>query len=221
MRISFLSKTAVVSLCLLLLLSITEVFPAWIYAEMPLYGSGGSIKLETGVFQWQGSEVLPDEEEDGEGYAHAELITNIIDGENIGLNSPDSYLNEQIAVRLDKHGGHDTLGSMAITQGTALTELFNLHTDNVTFLIHMKSDTLYYIFTTSLDLGEKRKPTYKIGSTISPIYRTTVVKQNGKWVATKTEEGSAKSAYYEETQPSLFENISRIPSFDPTTWGAN
>ncbi len=221
MRTSLFSKSTLVLLCLLFLISIPGAFSTWIFAEMPLNGHGDGILLGMDIFHWQGSEVLPDEEEEGEGHAHAVLINNLINHETNGLNNPDSYLNEQIAVRLDKHGGHDTLGSMAITQGEALTELFDLNTQNVTFLIHMKSDTLYYIFTTSLDLGEKRKPTYKIGSTISPIYRTTVVKQNGKWVATKTEEGSAKSAYYEETQPSIFENISRIPSFDPTTWKAN
>ena len=84
----------------------------------------------------------------------------------------------------------------------------------------MKSDTLYYIFTTSLDLGERRNPTYAIGSTISPIYRTTVIKENGTWVATKTEEGSATSAYYEESQPNILINTSRIPSFEPDSWKA-
>ncbi len=218
MKISGFARPLLILLCLLFTLSVSGVFSTWIYAEMPLHGSGGQIALEMDIFHWQGSEILPDEEE--EGHAHAVLIDNLVNGENIGLNSPDSYLNEQIAVRLDRHGGHDTLGSMAITQGTALEQLFDLGTQNVTFLIHMKSDTLYYIFTTSLDLGEKRNPTYKIGTTISPIYRTTVVKQDGKWITTVTEEGSATSAYYEETQPSIFENISRIPSFNPTTWKA-
>ena len=210
------SRLLAVCLCLVMLISTGGAYATWVYAESPAIGVGGKIGLEMKIFQWPGSEVLPDDEETG--HAHATLIDNIINGEDIGLNYPNSYLNEQIAVRLDRYGGHDTLGSMAITQGDELTRLFNLKTENVTFLIQMVNDNLYYIFTTSLDLGEKRKPTYKIGSTISPIYRTTVVKENGKWVATDTKEGSATSAYYEETQPSLFENISRIPSFNPSTW---
>ncbi len=218
MKIFVFSKSLLVGLCLLLILSVSGVFSTWIFAEMPLSGNGNGIVLGMNVFHWQGSEVLPDEEE--EGHAHALLINNLVNGENIGLNAPDSYLNEQIAERLSRYGGHDTLGSMAITQGTALETLFDLNTQNVTFLIQMKSDTLYYIFTTSLDLGERRNPTYRIGTSISPIYRTTVVKENGTWVTTVTEEGSATSAYYEETQPSLFENISRIPSFNPDTWKA-
>ena len=218
MRSSFFSKTLLIFLCVILSLSTMGVYAMWIYVEIPIGEKVGYMTFGMDMFHWEGSEVLPDDENTG--HAHATLIDRIINGENIGLNTPTSYLNDQIAYRLDRYGGHDTLGSMAITQGTALSELFNLETENVTFLIQMKTNDLYYIFTTSLELGEKRNPTYRIGSSISPIYRTTVVKENGIWITTKTEEGSATSAYYEETQPSFLENMSRIPSFDPDTWKA-
>lgn len=214
MRYAHLSRVLPLCLCLILLLSMSGVWAAWIYCETPLGEVSGGVALEMDVFHWEGSEVLPDEEETGN--AHANLIDNLINGEGIGLNSPDSYLNEQIAYREDRFG-RDTLGSMAITQGTALETLFDLNTENVTFLIQMVSDTQYYIFTTSLDLGERGSPNYRIGSTISPIYRTTVVKTNGTWVATVTEEGAATSAYYEESQY-IFITRSRIPSFDPDSW---
>lgn len=207
------------SLCLLIvfIMTISASFAAWRYCEMPLSSANGTFIFEMSVFHWSGSEILPDEEE--EGNAHVTLIDNIINGEGIGLNYSDSYLNEQIRNR-DRYWNRDTLGSMAITQGSALDDLFDLGTENVAFLIQMKSDTTYYIFTTSVELGEKGSPTHSIGSTISPIYRTVVEKQNGTWVAISTNEGSAKSAYYEESQL-IFITRSKIPSFDPDSWTAN
>ena len=203
-------------LCLVLLLSTTGAYAAWIYCETPLYPTSDNVQFGVDIFHWEGSEVLPDDEE--EGLAHATLIDRLINGEGIGLNSPDSYLNEQIRNR-DRYWNRDTLGSMAITQGSALTTLFDLNTENVTFLIQTVNSSTYYIFTTSLDLGENGSPTYAVGTTISPIYRTTVNLVNGTWVATVTEEGSATSAYYEESQL-IFITRSKIPSFDPDSWKA-
>ena len=216
MRHAYLSRILPLCLSLVLLLSVSGVYASWKYAEMSLGSANGNFSLEMDVFHWQGSEILPDEEETGN--AHVSLIDRIINGEGIGLNSSGSYLNEQIRTR--DRWGRDTLGSMAITQGTALETLFDLNTENVAFLIHMKSDTTYYIFTTSVDLGEREHPTHSIGSWITPIYRTEIVKQNGTWIAVETLEGQAKSAYYEESQL-IFITRSKIPSFDPDTWSKN
>ena len=216
MKSSYSTKMLAVCLSLLCLLCISGVFAAWQYCEMPLGSAADNLILNVGIFKWQGSDALPDDEEAG--LAHANLINKLINGEGIGLNSPDSYLNEQIKNRT-RYWNRDTLGSMAIRQGDSLESLFDLNTENTTFLIHMASSTTYYIFTTSLDLGENGSPNYAIDTTISPIYRTTVQKVNGTWVAVITEEGSAPSAYYEESQL-IFINRSKIPSFDPDKWTA-
>ena len=214
-RFSF-RRSLLIGLCLLLLLSVSGVYAAWQYCEMPLGSAQSNLDFYVDIFKWQGSDVLPDDPDAG--LAHASLIGKLINGEGIGLNSPDSYLNEQIRNRT-RYWSRDTLGSMAIKQGDSLEALFDLGTENTTFLIHMVSDTTYYIFTTSLDLGENGSPNYAIGTTISPIYRTTVQKVNGTWVAIITEEGSAPSAYYEESQL-IFITRSKIPSFDPEKWTA-
>ena len=203
-------------LCLVLL-SVSGVYAAWHYCEMPLPNAKDNVIFKMSVFKWAGSEVLPDDEQTG--HAHAVLIDKIVNGEGIGLNTPDSYLNEQIKER-DRYWNRDTLGSMAIKQGGSLNNLFNLETENVTFLIQSVDSNTYYIFTTSLDLGENGKLTYPVGTTISPIYRTTVKRTDGRWLATVTEEGSAPSAYYDESQL-IFINRSKIPSFDPDRWRAS
>lgn len=200
---------------LLLTMTVPGVYALWQFAEDPAQSASETISLKLKEFDWEGSEILPDDEETG--HAHAALIDNLINGEGIGLNTPDSYLNDQIDRRSGFPFYRDTLGSMAIREGDELNNLFDLDTQNVTFLIQMVSDNTYYIFTTSLELGENGSPNYPIGSTISPIYRTTVVKGNGVWTATITQEGAATSAYYEESQ---IINITRskIPSFDPDSW---
>lgn len=206
-------------LCLLLLLSFSGAYATWNYAESPLLTVTIDVPLEMGIYKWSGSEELPDDEE--EGLAHAQLIHALINGEEIGLNSPDSYLNDQIGVR--ENWGRDYLGSMAITQGSQLNSLFNTGTENVTFLLYWPNNTTYYIFTTSLDLGTNGNLTYPVGSTISPIYRTTVTKENGVWVAQVTEEGYASSIYYKESQLDIFgwATASKIPGFDPASWRAS
>ena len=216
MRSSYLSKFISVIIVIFLLVTVSGTFATWKYATIPISSEKGYITLKMDVFSWEGSEVLPDDEE--EGLVHAVLIENIINGEGIGLNSPDSYLNDQLGTRKNIWR-RDTLGSMAVTQGNALNDLFNLESQNVEFLIQMKNDSTYYIFTTSIDLGENGSPNFAIGETISPIYRTTVNKVNGKWEAVITEEGSAKSAYYEESRL-LNPNKTKIPCFNPNTWQA-
>ncbi len=212
-----LTRILSILLSILILLSLSGAYATWHYCEMSLGTATGQTPLKMSIFHWEGSDVLPDDEDTG--HAHANLIDKLINGEGIGLNSSKSYLNEQIRNR-DRYYGRDTLGSMAITQGDALNTLFDLGTENTTFLIQTINDNLYYIFTTSLDLGVKGNPNYPLGTAISPIYRTTVQRTNGVWVAVKTEEGSAPSAYYEESQ---WFNITRskIPSFNPDQWTAN
>jgi hypothetical protein len=210
---------------MVLLLSLGGVCATWNYAQ----GAPNPINetLKINVFPWSGSEVLPEDDEIGEN--HRTLIDTIINGPGIGLNTSNSYLNQQIKKRRDGSllvPKRDTLGSMAVTQGDELYELFGLTTSNLDFLIHFISDTEYYLFTTGVDLGEKGSysifgstpgsPTTPIGQYIFPIYRTLVQKIDGRWAAIETLEGSAKSAWYEES--SRDSDRTQIPSFDPDTW---
>ncbi len=215
-------------LCALLLaVAVGGVFALWQYAGGPVLPVDEALKLN--VFPWTGSEILPEDSKIGEN--HRRLIDTIINGDGIGLNSANSYLNKQIQKRLD--GGwfvpsRDTLGSVAVTQGDELNELFDLNTTNIIFLIHMVSDTEYHLYTTSVALGERGSvnawgnnnkagsPNVPLGEYIYPIYRTVVLKTAGAWAAEETAIGAAKSAWYEESRSNA--NATQIPSFDPDSW---
>ena len=119
---------------------------------------------------------MPEDSE--EGLNHRALIEKIINGQSIGLNSSDSYLNKQIESRLDGSllvPSRDTLGSMAVTQGDELNDLFSLETEGVAFLIHMVSDTEYHLYTTSVYLGERGEINSFTGKNKTPGNPTTPI----------------------------------------------
>ena len=217
-------------LSFLFLISISGAYATWRYAGLPPVPV--DTELSVILSQWTGSEILPDDDAIGEN--HRLLVENIVNGDSIGLNTSNSYLNKQIAKRQDDYN-RDTLGSMAVTQGSELERLFGTEgeAENLTFLIHFVSDTEYEIFTTGVYLGERGEvgyswftpytktpgdPTVPIGDYVYPVYKTTVVKTNGTWTAADTKLGAAKSAWYDENQNDRYKNVTQIPSFNPDSW---
>ncbi len=218
-------------LALVTLLSIGGVWAVWTYTGGDCTDAAYSVPIKLGDFLWQGSGDLPLDSELGEN--HLSLIDQIINHPEHGLNTSKSYLNEQIDDRKDGglgwSGGRDTLGSMAVTQTSELTEIFGLDASNLTFLIQFVGNDRYYLFTTGEYLGTRGEinfwgtsnktpgnPTVPIGQPISVIYRTTVEKVDGKWEAVETKAGYALSAWYEESRSAA--NATQIPSFDPDTF---
>ena len=223
------SLLSVVTL-LLLTFSVAGVYAAWSFAEAPPIPQNEEIRVV--LREWSGSEILPEDSAMGEN--HLLLVENIVNGEGIGLNSKDSYLNDQIDYRLDRNPSRDTLGSMAVTQGSELDRLFGTHgeAENLTFIVHVVNDTTYEIFTTSLYLGERGEmsglifpsnktpgdPTVPLGDYAYPVYKTTVVKVNGTWKAQDTALGIAKSAWYDESRSNSNKNVTQIPSINVDSW---
>lgn len=220
---------------LAVLLTVGGTLATWAFAGSGVIGASASLAPVLGVFHWDGSEVLPD---DVVGEDHVWLITNLVAGENasgeeIGLNNPDSPLNDYINDRLDGGLGYskrDYFGSMAVTGGKDMEELFGADAINLTFMVYVASDTEYYIFTTGVDLGERGEPnwlgtsnktpgqpTHPLGTYISPIYRTKLTRptKNDDWEIVETKKGKALSCWYDENRRN---NITQIPSFDPTSW---
>jgi len=217
----------VVSIC-----SIAGVSATWKYAVFSPDEVNESVKVD--YFPWEGSDILP---EDEVGYNHRVLIENIINGsmtENgvttgIGLNNPDSELNQQLENRENRN--KTTFGSMDAWDSAEMHAIFGLEASELAFMIYSPANqpTVKYIYTTSVELGESSwfygKPTYPIGTRIYPVYRTkvngvVVDKVKGEdvyeWTAEKTVLGSAKSQYYDNDYLGSF--ASKNPAFNPTTF---
>lgn len=222
-------RYAMLLLLLVAMISVGGVYATWQYSSSG--PNPGSVEIPVGLneFNWAGSGDLPTDDAIGED--HLALIQQLLDHEEHGLNTKNSYLNEQIEARQSGGfgwRGRDTLGSMAVSQSKELAEIFGLDSNNLEFLIQFVSDTEYYIFTTGEYLGESGEinfwgnnktpgnPAVPIGESIYPIYRTKIVKTDGKWVAVETKKGYATSAWYEESRSNA--TATQIPSFDPDTF---
>lgn len=202
---------------------IPGVFATWKYSTYGPQEKEMTLALTMSEFKWDGSENLPDAVE---GENHAWLISNMVYGEGVGLNDPDSVLNDRIKDRVNKSYAPDYFGSMAVTGGDEIQEIFDTKTEGLSFIVHAESDTVYYIYTTSVDLGQRGsgntfgnkepgKPNIPIEEWIYPVYQTKLVRanKNADFEVIETKRGRAKSAWYKETQI-VANTRSQIPAFD-------
>lgn len=222
------------ALAVLTPLSVMGVWATWIFAQDPANPISASVSLDIAEFTWEGSEVLPD---DVEGEDHAWLINNLISGEKngtvIGLDNKNSDLNEYINNRLEGGWGwkRDYFGSMAVTGDDEMEALFGAAAQGLSFIVQVVSDTEYYIYTTSVYLGERGapnffntsnktpgKPSVPIGEYIYAIFRTKLTRAsaNDPWDIVETKAGKAKSDWYDENRTNA--NVTQIPAFDINTW---
>lgn len=215
------SKIVLGVLCVATVASVAGVAASWQYAggEYQTVENDGGVGLTT--FIWEGSDNL----HGGTGEDHKQLLDTMIED----LNSDNSVLEAQIDARektsIFKWNKWDTYGSMDMRDDTTLSNIFELDTQGLEFLIYFpeKSPNTRYIYTTSVELGtsgwgqSNAKPNYPIGTSIYPIYRTTLVlNSSGDWKATITELGSAPSKFYDND--TFGGSVYCCPSFDASKW---
>ena len=222
---SICSVCIVAIICLICMFSV-NVKASWYYNIS--ISEQIEIPVRVQVMPWIGAEELPN---DIMGEDHEQLIDTILNGTytdnngnrtGIGLNDPNSYINEEIANRTQGSSWFtsDTLGSMDFWESSDIAKYFDTKTTGLTFVIYFPEDEpgVHYLFTTSIELGGSNDPNYPIGQAIYPIYRTKLVQdaETGEWEAVETKTGSCKSAYYDN--PITGSWLVKYPSFDPSTW---
>lgn len=227
-------KISYISIFLLLIVFVCFTFSsASVYAYWQYYGSTSQsvlLNILTVVVPWKGSEILPSEMEKGKD--HVALIEAVLNGTymsngqvvQLGLNGGEnSYLNDVIK---DRKGifwrDANQIGSMDLWQDDNISDYFSLNqaTNNLEFILEFPdgSNDTYYLYTTSVELGERRSPNIPIGTYVYPVYRTILEKNDstGKWEPLITEEGYAPSKYY--NNPLL--GLAIDPAFDTQKWTA-
>ena len=222
---------------IIIMMGTASVYALWSYSSESPDEIFSEVTIGVGEFTWDGADDLPDSVE---GEDHAWLIRNLVDGANssgteIGLNNNNSKLNDYINDRLDGGWGwsRDYFGSMAVTGGSDVEDLFGTKAAGLSFIIEVISDTEYNIYTTSVYLGERGemnfwgtsnktagKPSIPIGEYIYPIYKTRLTRPNTStdWEIIETVRGKARSDWYDENRSAA--NATQIPSFDIKTWVA-
>jgi len=219
-------KTITLIVAVAILATIGGVSATWYYSTGTVEAVEEDVKLT--VFPWEGSEQLPD---DVAGEDHMHLIEEILNGtytdENgnttaIGLNNPNSYLNQEIDRRSSNWlMSSDVLGSMDFWEREDINKYFDTSTNNLTFVIYFPEgvDDTYYLYTTSIVLGGQNAPNIPVNEIIYPVYRTILQKNaEGIFEATKTECDYARSAYY--SNPITGSIFVKYPSFNPSSWQA-
>ena len=178
------------------------------------------------VMPWEGADELPNQSEYGNN--HKILIENVLSGtyvsgnstQNIGLNTPNSYLVQEIQSRKNiSYRDADQLGSMDLWQSDRINEFFNLSTSSneVEFILKFPdgSDDTYYLYSTSVNLGDGWTPEIPVGTYIYPVYKTTLQRNSaGVWEAISTEVGRAKSARYSNP----YTGLALGNAFDTSSW---
>lgn len=225
MRYGNFSKIISIVIGFLVILSIGGVYATWRYSQGVCIDSYENLKID--VFPWEGSSILPKDDQIGEN--HKTLIENILNGTTtdangniieLGLNSPDSYINTEIESRSNGSwwATSDTLGSMDYWESAEIDNYFNTSTENLSFVLYFPdgvADT-YYLFTTGVDLEYNGSPNIEYGENVYPIYRTVLSKNTeGVWKAIETKLGYAQSAWYDNR---ITGGFLQTPSFDPSSW---
>ena len=220
------------------MLSVGGVSATWKYSNQTPSGVSESLNVLLDDFAWQGSEILPDDEEEGQD--HLWLIQNLVDGStsgdsSIGLNDKNSTINDYINDRLEGGLGwkRNYFGSMAVTGDDEMESIFGAAAKGLSFIIEVDENdsNVYYIYTTDVYLGERGepnwlgtsnktpgKPTVPIGQYIEVIYRTKLVRANSSsdFNIVETKKGKALSDWYDENRRNA--NITQIPAFDVNSW---
>ena len=180
---------------LLILSTVAGVYATWQY---PTKQPGAEVQNSIHIvdFFWTGAEELPENDEVGEN--HIALIERITISE-YGMNDPDSFLSEYIADRIDE--SKDTVSSVAPTPKGNLKDLFNTsEMKKLDFMMQLYlSDNGQiigcdlYTFLTA-DLG------FSVGRTVSPVYKTVLKLEDGKWLPEITYKGKSVTMKYDAKQ---------------------
>ena len=201
-----------------------SVLAEWKYSEA--ISADIDLDLNVVVMPWEGADELPNQSEYGNN--HKILIENVLNGtyvsgnttQNIGLNTENSYLVQEIDKRKDiSYRDANQLGSMDLWQSDRINEFFNLSigSNKVEFILKFPdgSDDTYYLYSTSLDLGDGWNPEIPVGTYICPVYKTTLQRNSeGVWEAISTEVGHAKSARYNNP----YTGLALGNAFDTNSW---
>ncbi len=223
-KIKYLSVILVVAIVVLFSYGTSGIFAEWKYSEA--ISADIDIDIKVMVLPWEGADELPNQSEYGNN--HKMLIENVLNGtyvsggvtQGIGLNTENSYLVSEIEKRKDiYYRDANQLGSMDIWQSDKINEFFNLseESNKVTFILKFPdgSDDTYYLYSTSLDLGDGWTPEILVGTNIYAVYKTTIQRNaEGIWEATSTEVGYAKSARYNNP----YTGLALGNAFDTNSW---
>ena len=185
------------------LLCMGGVSASWTYTDNYVGSINSSFNVNIGDFVWQGSEILPDDEE--EELSHNALLLKIVDNVE-GLNNPNSLLSQAVKKRFEDN--YDTVSSSQQVSGGNLRNVFSSIEgfQYVGFLIEYVNDEEYYIYTYD------HRDTTDLKVSVD-TYLTHLHLREGKWVLSGGFAGTAISCVYDGKTNGPYKNTINPDSF--------
>ncbi len=190
---------------LLLIVSIGGVYASWYYYLEPTPTGQRQLGINMGVFEYAPEEVLPgDKEATNLHENHFNLITNIVSHNDYGLNATKKPI-----VRELLEDGVLVVYSVQNVSGGNLKHMMldSSDVESLMFAVAYYSDTEYHAYTFS---GIKVKSGNE--GVVIEVYKTIIVKENGKWYAKTSFAGTATISAVEASDGATHVSI------DVNTW---
>lgn len=198
-------------ICLTIIMSIGGAYATWSYAEQPPAEVSQGLGISISEFNYKAEEILPGGSSGPVeiGQDHFAIIRLIVDeaGKGYNLNSSGSIVHSLLSK-------YDTVHANQKVSGGNLKFILDVsnNTHNLYYCVEKKSDTLYYIYTYSVDALAT------VGGTDLEleVYRTTIVKDS-KWTAQDSHLGTAKTVTLSSLGFSASSHSSNY-TIDVTSW---
>lgn len=186
MRTSYFAKVLALCLGFLIILSVTGVFAAWYYCELPLADEQGNVEFTMKLYTWKPEDILPTEKP-GENYMV--LLDSILNNNKGGLNSGKGTVEN--AVKKDK-----LMHSSQNVQGGNLKHLYITEPcKDLDFVIQYVTDTEFHVYMYENDDVSAGTVNY----TQIKVFKTNLVETNGKWSAQESRLGYAVLRRFKST----------------------
>ena len=180
---------------LLSIATLTGVYATWKY---PTKQPAIEVELPTHLvnFFWEGAEELPELGEEGSN--HIALIERMTIT-SFGMNDQSSFLSDYIEDRIKD--SKDTVSSVAPTPGGNLKDLFSTsETQKLDFMMQLYiSDDKEIIGCEIYTFASADVPN-SIGREVTPVYKTIMKLEDGKWLPDVTYKGKSVSMKYDAKQ---------------------
>lgn len=169
-------------LAVVLMLSVGGVFASWVYPVTTL--EGRSLVIKPTAFAWEGSDILPDDDQNSIGENHLQLIDNILFEASYGLNADKKPIIHNLLNRVG-----DVVYAQQNVQGGNLKHLMIDNTDafSLLFQVEYVSNSEYNLYTYSAPLIRSAA----IGERIEVFETVAKVNSEGVWQAVKSYVGTA------------------------------
>ena len=200
-------------LCLMIIFSFGGVYATWQYAEASPAPTLKGVGISISEFNYPPEEILPGGEGNGGevelGENHLVLVRLIVDEAEKGynLNNSNSIIHSLLEMDEQMHSNQKVTGGNLKFVLDAKNNTHKLY-----YSIEKASDTMYYIYTYTVDeLATKGGTDMEL-----TVYRTTVVKTN-VWEATDSHLGYAKTVSLSSLGFSAVSQSSNY-TIDVSTW---